>query len=665
MRRPLVVIFYLCFVIQYPLWSQNNRLIDSLRTLLAKYTSEQAATADLKDTVAVNTLFALSKACWDDDPHTAMEYARQMLELSKAINFKRGMGTANNSIGVIFLNAGDYTQAQKYLAEALRLRIELGGKDAIAASYGNLAILYDLRGNQPEALKNQLIALTIFKETGNRGGIAFSLNNIGIIYEIQKKYPEAIKNYEAAISIREQLGDKRELGGCLHNLGNTYFAMGNNAEALKHILKALKHLEETGDKIGVSDCYHSIANIYTSQGNFDEALKYDFEAMRIKERLGNYDLLESSYSNIGYIYIQKHDLAKAEEYINKALALSKSIPSLELKQDCYRNLWLLDSAKGDFSGALSHFKQYILYRDSLINDENKEKLMQQQMQYEFNNRQAILLAEQDKKDKINEATLMAHKKERMLYIALGVFLLLAVITLWSRLKLARKTRKLIEEKNEQLKVEKDFAEQQRVKAELLDMRHKIAKDLHDDIGSSLSSISIYSEVAQTITGDKMPEATKIINNVGEIAREAMENMNDIVWTINPANDKLDDIMQRLQLISDHLKEARNISVHFDIGDNIREVKLTMNQRKNIYLIFKEAINNIAKYSGADNCFVIIKKQDELILVSIRDDGAGFDRRIQSMGGNGLINMSQRAQEMNGKLEVISGKQSGTEIRFQF
>ena len=253
--------------------------------------------------------------------------------------------------------------------------------------------------------------------------------------------------------------------------------------------------------------------------------------------------------------------------------------------------------------------------------------------------------------------------ERKMYFAFGGALLLTVAGLWNRLKYVRRTKKLMEEKNEQIRKEREEAQHQRMKAELLDVRHKIARDLHDDIGSSLSSIAIYSEVAQRIAEDKVPEASGILRNVGEIAQEAMDNMSDIVWTINPSNDKLDDIMQRLQVISNQLREARNITVHFEVPEDVKEVRLTMQQRKNVYLIFKEAINNIAKYSGASNCYVLMKKQEEHIIVSIKDDGKGFSETVASLGGNGLMNMHKRAEEMSGTFEVNSVQGRGTEIRF--
>jgi ligand-binding sensor domain-containing protein len=200
--------------------------------------------------------------------------------------------------------------------------------------------------------------------------------------------------------------------------------------------------------------------------------------------------------------------------------------------------------------------------------------------------------------------------------------------------------------------------------EMEKMRSHIARDLHDDMGSTLSSISIYNEVALKMTEGKVPEAALILESVGESSRTAMENMNDIVWAINPQNEKLTNIIERIKIYSNQLMDAKAIKLTMRIAENVGDLKLSMHQRKNLYLVMKEAINNVAKYSKAKSCYIIIKK-DKFVEVEIRDDGIGMEAGAPTLGGNGMINMKKRAAEMGGELVVYSVKQKGTSISFRF
>ncbi len=198
-----------------------------------------------------------------------------------------------------------------------------------------------------------------------------------------------------------------------------------------------------------------------------------------------------------------------------------------------------------------------------------------------------------------------------------------------------------------------------------EVRNKISRDLHDQIGSTLSSISIYSEVAKRMIEEKAPEAIPIMDGLGESARSSVDSMSDIVWAVNSDNEKFLNIIERLQIIATQTLEAKNIKLEFDIPESINELKLSMTQRKNIYLILKEAINNVAKYSEAVNCSIKAIKVDKHINIRIHDDGVGFKEESNTLGGNGIINMKHRAEELNGTLQIFTERFKGTQLILDF
>ena len=201
--------------------------------------------------------------------------------------------------------------------------------------------------------------------------------------------------------------------------------------------------------------------------------------------------------------------------------------------------------------------------------------------------------------------------------------------------------------------------------EMEKVRTNIARDLHDDMGSALSSISIYNEVAKKMTEEKVPEVASVLLNMGDTARESMDNMSDIVWAINPKNDKFSSILERVRVFANQLLEAKNIKLFLQTPENLNDLHLETRHRKNIYLILKECVNNVAKYSEAKNCFIIVEKKDKRMNIQIKDDGKGFEKTELTLGGNGLINMKQRAEELRGSLAITSEIGKGTIVNFQF
>jgi len=192
------------------------------------------------------------------------------------------------------------------------------------------------------------------------------------------------------------------------------------------------------------------------------------------------------------------------------------------------------------------------------------------------------------------------------------------------------------------------------------LRSGISKDLHDEIGATLTSISFLSEVAKK-QSNSPAHIEHTLDKIGNYSREMIAEMNDIVWAINPINDSIGKIIERMQNFASPLLTAKGIRFSFKADEKIKEVPLSMKQRKNLYLIFKESINNAAKYANCTEVVTILAKVSGLVQLEIKDDGVGFNRS-QNGQGNGLINMKQRAKDVNGRIDILSEWGKGTIIR---
>ena len=199
----------------------------------------------------------------------------------------------------------------------------------------------------------------------------------------------------------------------------------------------------------------------------------------------------------------------------------------------------------------------------------------------------------------------------------------------------------------------------------LELRNRIAADLHDEVGSSLSSIHILSQAAaQQPVHDAAH--VDILSRVSTNARETMEKMGDIVWMIKPGENEGVSLAQRMERYVYEMCSSQNIASSTVGADVLQTVKLSMQQRKNFYLIFKEALNNAVKYAGTEKLDIRIELQNRQLKLSIQDYGKGFIVNGNSNGnGNGLSNMQNRARELGGQLSIDSVHGQGTVITLSF
>ncbi|HMQ75395.1 MAG TPA: two-component regulator propeller domain-containing protein [Flavobacteriales bacterium] len=204
--------------------------------------------------------------------------------------------------------------------------------------------------------------------------------------------------------------------------------------------------------------------------------------------------------------------------------------------------------------------------------------------------------------------------------------------------------------------------------EVVHVRERIARDLHDEIGSTLSSVSLLSTVAQRKVGGRAPEASDLLGRITESTTQVMEVMNDIVWAVNADNDDMASVVKRMMAFAVGVTEARECVLSFQAEEDLKTWRLGMAQRKNLYLIFKEAVNNAVKYSGCAHLRIELSRDGRCIVLRVNDDGVGFDPGSNGHspgGGNGLINMRQRAAELPGTLTITSAAGQGTTVELRF
>ncbi|RYD70149.1 MAG: hypothetical protein EOP53_25920 [Sphingobacteriales bacterium] len=196
---------------------------------------------------------------------------------------------------------------------------------------------------------------------------------------------------------------------------------------------------------------------------------------------------------------------------------------------------------------------------------------------------------------------------------------------------------------------------------LQSMRNNISRNLHDDIGASLSNIGILNELAKRNMEQDKDKASEYLSRAAEDIQHISENLGDIVWNINPMFDNINNLLIRMKRYGADMAEGKNIRTVFDMPEDA-DIHLPMDKRSDFYLLYKEAVNNMVKHSNAKNALIKIAASSSQLNLWIQDDGKGFDETIQKEG-NGLYNMRQRANQLSGKLSIDTSPGNGTTLHF--
>ena len=622
----LISVLLLCGVLFNSAQAQKQQKIDSLLNVLK--TAKE-------DTNKVNHLYNLGRELLYSNPDTSMILGNQALSLSEKATSKKHIADSYHIIALAYFLKGNYPSSLENNFKALALREELADKSGIAKSLGNIGNNYMHQADYPKALDYYFKGLKMLEKIGNKNGVAMWLGNIGILYWKQKEYPKALDYSFKALKMHEEFGNKQGIETCLANIGGVYADQGDKPKALDYYFKALKIAEELGNRDGISAHLGNIGFVYHVQKNYPKALDYSFNALKIAEELGDKNGIAINLSRIGSVYTETGKFAEAEEYLKKAIAICDSIGVMDYLRQSEESLSQLYDTTGRYKLALEHYKKAMVLRDTLFNQEKNKEFTRKEMNYEFEKKEAATKAEFDKQMAVADVELKKQKLLKNFFIGGLALLLILSYFVYNNFRTANKLK-------------------------LQNIRNKIASDLHDDVGSTLNSISVYSEV----TKQKSPTVVDELEQIGDASRKIIEVMSDIVWTINPNNDTFENIISRMSTLAYNLLKAKNIEHTFQADESLNETKLSLESRRNFYLIFKEALNNLVKYSNATRASILLTRENGMIKLSVRDNGIGFDV-TQTSKGNGLLNMKNRADEMKAQLKIESEKGSGTNVELIF
>lgn len=574
---------------------------------------------------------------------SAYQIFTQMLDLAKSKNLPEAETKALYGLGWLSAYSGEYDQALEYLNNSLHISTSIGDQVTSASSYKFIGIISDRQGDYSEGLNYYYKALAIYEELHDQAGIASCYFNIGLFQKNQGEYERALEYYQKAFEINKDLGIKREMAININAIGYTHLLQGNPEKAIECYLISLKLKKELGDNRGLTFSYRSIGIAQIEMGMYEEALENFNNALAILADMGAASEKIPIIIQIGKTYRKQNKLLKAKLYLQQGIDLAQQIGRLNLIQKGAEQLALTKESLGDYQGA---YHAHVLFKqitDSLYNEESLKKIMLLEAEYDFQKeRDSLNFIQQQEVLLLNEKAKRTANQKQFIYISIGIMMLLFGLFCFNQIK-------------------------QNQKENLRLLRNRISRDLHDEIGSTLSSIALVSTVADKFITKDPRQASQHLKTINDNSVKTIESMNDIVWTINSENDSMLHLINRMRSFASDLESTREWDVTIDYDSTILDIQLNIIQRRNIYLIFKEAVNNSVKYSEGTTIHTKIHATNNTLNVTIKDNGKGFnvDNPKIMMGGNGLKNMELRANELGGYLEIDSSPNTGVKIVLTF
>jgi two-component system, NarL family, sensor histidine kinase UhpB len=636
-------------------------------------------------------------------------YPKEINLLGQQINDSLVIAVSQLQMAQIKMYSNKIEEALALFEKCTKTYFEKHPSKYAALAYNDYGFTLGDKGDLLKQADNLIKALRIYEAVspGDYGELAVTLNNISTVYYNLGNKDKAIEYAKRSILYREKDGDisKLALGCC--NISQLYRGI-NDEESVKYQQLCVKYAVQSGDEDRIIQSYITSSLIASDQNDTKRSVEYELKVIELLEKSKKHPAtLSRRYISAGMGFNTLKEDTASITYFTKAEELSKSINHKPNLRDVYYQLAIFYKNRNDFTKAYNYYTKHILYRDSLVNSTTAANIADLEKKYQtekkdneilqLNTAQRIKELQIEKQNALLAGNLLEAKKKQDEIELLSRAKELQELKITQQqeqlekqilqaknneqqLQLAEKEKQLQQKQLEQSNTIRNFLlgglglllilgyflfnryqlkRKLQEQEALLTVRNNIAKDLHDDIGASLSNINILNELAKRNASDSK-KVNEYLERSGEDIQQVSESISDIVWNINPKFDNPENLFIRMKRYAADMLDGKNILYKMNFPCNSDIAVINMEQRRDVYMIFKEAVNNLAKYSGAANASIDFEIAQQQIKMTIADNGKGFSSTGNKQG-NGLHNMKQRAEKWKGSLQVNSSNGNGTSI----
>ncbi|MCI0752104.1 MAG: sensor histidine kinase [Flammeovirgaceae bacterium] len=596
------------------------------------------------------------------DFDSVLYYAESSLEFAVKSRSDRHKMLALSTLGNAYGNFGlrDYKKALTYFNEARQIAEQTGDVKEIHKIYSGILNLYFYNSDFANAMRLTNEGLSLAEKIGDTTQIIHYNNLLGFIFLRQGNLSRAEEFYQLYLSLAKEVGDSVRIADALNNLGEVYSAQNLLQKSLEHHMNSwqlckrlyLRKVQALNpDRMAFT--LFKLANSTNKLGLLNEAKQYTTEGFNyLKIHPANEYDLAWYYLIAGDISRQLNELEMAKSYLHRGLSLSKKIKHQEDIRDAYDLLQQLHARLNRKDSAYFYLTLFTKQKDSIVNEKSKAQIQQIISEFDLakKDQQIALLNEQQK---LSESEL---SKQHFLRNALLIsFALMGVIAylLYSRYQLRQRNafqKELNQKQNELFNAIVSVQDNE---------RKRVAQDLHDGLGSILSTAKL--KLSSLESERLSPEDELKYQTSLNLLDEAVQELRHVSHNIMPASLSRLGLPAALQNLLDKISSYSGLKIDFKAYGF--EGRIDETTEMSLYRVVLELINNIVKHAHANQVTVQLIKHAQYINVMVEDDGCGFNYKeiISQNRGIGLSNIISRLEFLKGKMDVDSTEGLGTTI----
>lgn len=551
------------------------------------------------------------------------------------------------------------SKALEYFKKANNF-IEQDHSKVIKNSYFKQSQFHTLFSEFPEAIQMAMKSLEYNQINNNQPEVQRDMSFIGYIHDRMYEFRESIRWNRRSLHLAEKLKDSNAMALCYGRIGIAYDELAELANfnktlfdsALYYNVKAAKLAELVGNLGFARTTYSNIGNSYSKLKDYDKAEEYTLKSLAVPG-------FESSKGvtlvNLGKIYLETNRYQQAKTILDSAMRNTIKYGTRKYQLEAFYRFHELDVKKGNYKNALKNYIDYKSIEDSLLNETKTKQIVEVREQFKTAEKEREILIQ---RAEIAEQNLTIQKRNYQIYSLIGTTLIFGLIGIlfFNQQKLKnRQLQKENELKDALIKIE--------TQNRLQEQRLRISRDLHDNIGAQLTFI--ISSIDNLKYGFEIKDdgLNEKLDHISTFTSATIFELRDTIWAMNKTEISLEDLESR---ISNFIEKAglasENISFEFTTNTSDKtKLQYSSVEGMNIYRIIQEAVNNSLKYACAKHIKVDFNFNEQQSIVSISDDGIGYDIS-SAKKGNGISNMRKRAQDINARIQIESKPNSGTLIR---
>lgn len=603
---------------------------------------EKAVSKMPNDTNKVKALIDVAQGYVNLDTKKAEKYGSESIQLAEELNYTKGQLVGAVRLNFYLFLQGKYEDAQKVILKGMRLakeskNLEFEGRLSNSMAQ-NLSPTLDLVESLSYGFRALEIGekLDIFRIKKN------ALKNIGSVYAYQGDTKKALEYHQKALDYSIQKNEKADQAMAYNDIGLVYSRLRNYNEALKYNEKGLLIFEEIND-LGnlVNSLNNQVANLYYV-GDYRNVDKYLNKAINLCQNKGFKRHLYHTYAVKGMAYTQQKKFSEAEKSLIMAKNGADSLKYTKLQTIVLQGLANLYYASNQLEKGKEFYLKSVTLIDSLNEANNSSKIVELETKYKT----------AQKERQLTEAKLENVQKQKWIIgLCIAIFSILGFGIAFYKIREA-KQKVILQE----IEIEK---QREILKAREIE-RQRIAKELHDSVGSQLTVVSTSLDNAFFLAENKKLVPQKL-ESINKDVREAAQSLRDTIWATHNTTVSVSNLFSRMQhYLQKVIKENSDTAVESSFSG--KDIELNSIQALNFFRIFQEAIQNIQKHAEASKVLLLIQNENDSLRMRIEDNGKGFGINTKNLYENfGLSNMKTRSDEIGAKISIESTVDKGTII----